>query len=110
MGNPRQAKRWLATNDPRWIRIRDAHLARQPLCVDCGSGSDPHVDHDNGRADRPEDYRASNLRTRCGSCHSVKTALENGSFGRKPGQAKAKGCDVNGTPLDRSHPWRGTQS
>lgn len=107
--NPRQARRWLATNSEAWRRLRASILASEPLCRRCAEHHTTTpatvVDHINGRADRPADYRRENLQSLCESCHAVKTALEDGSFGRTPGTAKAKGCDEHGTPLDRSHPW-----
>lgn len=105
----RQAKRWLATNDPRWRRIRARQLAREPLCRECKkrgtTTAATEVDHIDGKAAAPHDYRDENLQSLCLPCHSAKTALENGSFGRAPGQAKRAGCDANGIPLDESHPW-----
>ena len=68
------------------------------------------VDHIDGRAETAQDFRRSNLQGLCHTHHSVKTAIENGSFGRKPGTATRRGCDANGVPLDRSHPWRTNKS
>lgn len=105
----RQGKRWLATNDPKWRRIRARQLAREPLCRRCKAkgittGAN-EVDHIDGNAAEPRDYRDENLQSLCEPCHSAKTALENGSFGRAPGQAKRAGCDERGIPLDETHPW-----
>lgn len=112
--NPRQARRWLATNSSTWRAIRERQLCREPLCRHCAAQgvTTPAtvVDHINGRADRREDYREENLQSLCAACHALKTALEDGSFGRRPGAARAKGCDVDGTPLDRSHHWRTTRN
>lgn len=84
-------------------------LNREPLCRHCKAAglTTPavHVDHINGRADRLEDYLLTNLQPLCKTCHSVKTAQENGSFGRQAGKAGRRGCDVNGTPLEEGHPW-----
>jgi 5-methylcytosine-specific restriction protein A len=103
----RQAKRWLATNDPRWRRIRARQLAREPLCRHCKqkgiTTAATVVDHVDGHAATPQDYRDANLQSLCDPCHGVKTAVENGSFGRK--DAKQAGCDDKGNPLDRTHPW-----
>jgi len=107
-GQPRQAKRWLATNDVRWIRIRDRHLAIEPTCRRCGAGDSLEVDHIDGQAVCAHDYRDSNLQTLCSTCHAVKTASENGSFGRKPGASAPRGCDAQGRPLDPKHHWRKT--
>jgi len=105
----RQAKRWLATNDPRWRRIRARQLAREPLCRHCKADGltvpATVVDHIDGKAETAHDYRESNLASLCERHHSLKTAMENGSFGRAPGAAKRAGFDANGVPLDRTHPW-----
>lgn len=105
----RQAKRWLATNDPRWRRIRARQLTREPLCRQCKADGRTTaavvVDHIDGKAATAHDYRDENLQSLCEPCHSAKTALENGSFGRAPGTAKRAGCDDRGTPLDKEHPW-----
>lgn len=103
----RQARRHLPTNSTAWRRIREAHLMRQPLCVQCGAAHALEVDHIDGN---DANNHPGNLQTLCKACHSTKTAIENGSFGRKPGQAKRRGCDANGIPLDRNHPWRTSQS
>ena len=39
-----------------------------------------------------------NLQPLCASCHSVKTARDNG-------KNVSMGCDINGMPLDPTHPW-----
>lgn len=105
----RQVGRWLATNDPRWRTIRAQQLAKEPLCRHCKAEgkttSATVVDHIDGKAAKREDYRAENLQSLCKDHHDIKTALENGSFGRAAGVAKRAGCDSTGRPLDRSHPW-----
>ena len=65
---------------PAWRRLRAAHLAANPWCVDCGArGID--VDHvtpisaGGARLDR------TNLATRCHACHSRKTLAETKSVG-----------------------------
>lgn len=76
----RQARRYLATNNPVWRAIRLDHLEREPLCRHCKARGvvtpARDVDHINGRADREEDYQASNLQSLCGQCHKVKTRKE----------------------------------
>lgn len=102
----RQDRRWLATNSTAWRKLRWRILERDlHTCQVCGSPASV-VDHRDGKAAAPEDYRDSNLQSLCERCHSVKTALENGSFGRKPGLARQQGCDDRGIPLDRDHHWR----
>jgi len=46
----------------------------------------------------PSDNSMANLQSLCHSCHSIKTA-------RDHGKNVAMGCDLNGMPLDPSHPW-----
>lgn len=81
----RQARRALPTNSAKWRKIREAQLAREPLCRCCTALSivreATDVDHINGD---DSDHRDCNLQSLCGSCHSRKTALENGGFGREP--------------------------
>jgi len=64
--------------------MRAAHLAREPLCRHCAlnnrvtAATDvDHVDGDDGNND------PSNHQSLCRSCHSAKTARENGGFGRE---------------------------
>ena len=114
MASARQAKRWLATNDPSWLRIRASQLAAEPLCRCCKARGvvtpATEVDHVDGHAATAHDYRRENLQSLCATCHSTKTAIENGSFGHAPGAARRRGCDINGTPLDEKHPWRTPKS
>nr|WP_298575922.1 HNH endonuclease signature motif containing protein [uncultured Luteimonas sp.] len=55
------------------------------------------VDHISGD---PSDNRRNNLQPLCHECHSSKTMQERN--GRK---AVVKGCNVDGIPVDPSHPW-----
>lgn len=90
--------------------MRKAVLDAEPLCRHCSEEGRitpaVEVDHINGRADRAQDYERSNLQPLCRAHHSIKTALENGSFGRGRGKAARRGCDANGIPLDANHHWR----
>jgi 5-methylcytosine-specific restriction protein A len=74
--------------DRRWEKIRAAVLAEQPLCFSCEEqgwiAEATEVDHviplsRGGTHDR------NNLRPMCRSCHSRKTAREDGGFGRGRG-------------------------
>jgi len=68
-----------------WRKRRDRFLKRHPLCAICLSEGRTRqatcVDHvvpvTRGGADTPENWQAL-----CASCHSRKTAREDGGFGR----------------------------
>lgn len=71
----------------KWQQYSRAYRAKHPLChlklTDC-TGLSEAVDHIvpvNGAAD-PLFWRADNHQAVCKSCHSVKTAREDGGFGR----------------------------
>ena len=63
----------------RWRRLRRMILNRQPLCP-CGMAA-TDVDHIKPRNAGGDDS-PSNLQGLCKSCHSRKTATEDGGFGR----------------------------
>mgnify|MGYP003779313017 CR=1 FL=1 len=72
----------------RWRKIRARKLARDPLCEDPygvhGTGGAvveaTEVDHIVPKRDGGSD-RMENLQSLCKSCHSRKTALEDGRWG-----------------------------
>lgn len=72
--------------DARWRRIRARHLASHPLCVDClkhgRTEAAHHVDHIIPLR-KGGTHAAGNLQSLCASCHSRKTAKEDGGFGRE---------------------------
>lgn len=78
----RQQKRTLSTNSTIWRRLRDQVLREQPLCAECHRNrritEASVIDHVNGDA---TDNRRENLQALCASCHSRKTAREDGGFG-----------------------------
>jgi 5-methylcytosine-specific restriction protein A len=63
-----------------WRKLRAAILRRDPWCTDCGQEKSTEVDHvvpkSEGGTDDPR-----NLRGMCKSCHSRKTALQDGRWG-----------------------------
>lgn len=73
--------------DTAWNKLRALVLAEEPLCRPCRRADRvteaEHVDHDvplsrGGTNDR------TNLVPMCQSCHSAKTATQDGGFGRRP--------------------------
>jgi 5-methylcytosine-specific restriction protein A len=64
----------------RWRRLRRMILNRQPICARCPAAA-TEVDHIMPRAAGGGDDDA-NLQGLCKSCHSAKTASEDGGFGR----------------------------
>jgi 5-methylcytosine-specific restriction protein A len=87
-----------------WRKMRAAHLAAHPLCVDCqrrgrltAATVCDHIRNHNG--DPALFYDAANLQSLCHSCHSGAKQ----SFDRT---GRIRGCDANGMPLDPNHPWR----
>lgn len=84
LANVRKQRRALATNSSAWRVIRSIQLTREPLCRACAQrgratvASDvDHIDSRNTSCDQ------SNLQSLCHSCHSSKTAREDGGFGNR---------------------------
>ena len=63
-----------------WQARRRRILARDPWCRACGTERTSHVDHVIPRAHGGSDDD-SNLQGLCTSCHSRKTATQDGGFG-----------------------------
>jgi 5-methylcytosine-specific restriction enzyme A len=76
----------------RWRKIRDYHIALEPLCREClGKGKTvaaSEVDHIVPRAQGGTDDD-NNLQSLCKSCHSAKTAREVLNKGRGVGGSKS---------------------
>ena len=93
-------QRTLALDGKAWRTLRAAVLRETPLCVLCRTAVASEVDH---RDDDPTNNERSNLSALCKPCHSRKTNADRG-------HKVAWGCDVNGMPLDPSHPWNNEKS
>lgn len=71
----------------RWRHLRRIHLSGNPLCDACtrlgitalATDVDHIIPH---KGDEQLKYDADNLQSLCHSCHSIKTAKEDGGFGR----------------------------
>lgn len=83
----RDKKAYKRYQSKRWKVFREIYLAENPLCKnfdDCHNFAE-HVDHIK-RIESEEDklfYDENNLQALCRSCHSKKTAMEDGGFGNK---------------------------
>lgn len=93
----------------RWRKIRVLKLATDPLCEDCEAMgryvSASVVDHRKAVSQGGDPFPPlADLASLCPPCHSAKTAR-----GDEAGAARSskprKGCNPDGTPLDRRHPW-----
>ena len=77
-----QANRQFKTWDTTWRKMRQWVLTREPLCRECASQGQTtaatQVDHIDGDAFNNE---TANLQPLCASCHSRKTAREQGRAG-----------------------------
>ena len=89
----------------QWSRARVAHLQKHPLCRMCLMSGHTRaadvVDHIKPhKGDKALFWDSSNWQSLCTSCHSgAKQQIENSGIER--------GCDANGMPIDRGHPWNG---
>jgi len=96
-------KRTLSLNSSAWKTLRAEVLASEPLCRMCTARGlvvpATDVDHiEDSREDYTDDNSRENLQPLCHECHSLKTAAS-------MNKTVFLGCDVNGLPLDPSHPW-----
>lgn len=101
-GRDADPRRTLPLNSAAWQRLRASVLHSEPLCRICKARGiltqATDVDHVSGD---PSDNTPENLQPLCHECHSLKTA-------RDHGKDVYMGCDVDGMPLDPSHPWSKT--
>jgi 5-methylcytosine-specific restriction enzyme A len=73
---------WQRGYNAKWQRTRAAFLREHPLCAACGAKA-TEVDHKDGLGPLgPHGHDPLALIQYCRPCHSRKTALHDGSFGR----------------------------
>jgi len=86
-----------------WRELREYVLSQNPICVMCQSRGltvlAEEVDHIVPMSKGGEPYDLDNLQPLCKSCHSRKTAVDDGR------RQYVSGCDANGFPLDPAHPF-----
>jgi hypothetical protein len=64
------------------------------------------VDHKTAINDGGDPWEMDNLASCCASCHSRKTAREDGAFGAPKRKGPPMGaCDESGKPLNPKHWW-----
>src|SRR6185312_4677705 len=75
--------------------VRDLYQCQEPQCGASVAGKrEANVDHILSRQERPDlELELSNLRTLCQSCHSRKTARQDGGFGNAISACDATTCD-----------------
>ncbi|WP_420536203.1 HNH endonuclease signature motif containing protein [Elstera cyanobacteriorum] len=101
--DPRNVERAKPYSSPEWKALRAAHLKHNRTCTACCAPASV-VDHVRAwKGNQALFLDPSNLQSLCRSCHSKKTASQDGGFGN-PTEKKC-GCDTSGNPLDPSHPW-----
>jgi 5-methylcytosine-specific restriction endonuclease McrA len=82
-----------------WLKARGKYLADHRTCEAprCGQPSS-HVDHRLSRARGGASLDPSNFMALCPSCHSRKTARQDGGFGHAQSRQRPVGSD--GWPVD----------
>lgn len=104
-------KRWLHLYGTQWKKARELFLKAFPLCAECQLIGRVRlakvVDHIKAHdGDLELFWDRDNWRSLCISCHSRKTAREDGSFGNAKGKGKPKAdCKADGIPVDPNHHW-----
>lgn len=89
-------------NSSTWKRIRRVKLGQNPVCEICERNPASNVDHIKAINNGGDPVDSDNLQSLCHSCHSRKTIyVERLGYDHAP----VRGCDVDGTPLDKDHWW-----
>ncbi|MDR3362397.1 MAG: HNH endonuclease [Desulfovibrio sp.] len=84
-----------------WKYVRLSKLSASPWCEYCGAPAS-QVDHITPVESGGHPFDMDNLQCLCQTCHSRKSAAEDGGYGNR---RKVKGCRPDGTPLDPRHEW-----
>lgn len=101
-------------NTTNWQKLRAIKLSANPLCEDCEEVGflvfATVVDHRLAISAGGEPFPPiEELASLCARCHNAKTAR-----GPEAGAIRTtkprRGCDANGNPLDRRHPWNAEKS
>ncbi len=95
-----------------WKQARRIYLRSHPLCVDCQKQSRivqaTYLDHIKPhKGDLTLFWNQSNWQGLCHSCHSRKTAQQDGGYGNAPSNKPSKACGLDGIPTDSRHHWKG---
>lgn len=90
-------------NKSRWRQLRNLQLSAEPLCKLCEEAGKVTaatvVDHiEPHRGDEKLFWDQENLRSLCTPCHEHLASVKD-TTGIDPG------CNVDGEPLDKNHPW-----
>ena len=94
-------------NSTRWRKLRSKFLNEHPLCNYCEQRNiikpativDHIVPH---KGDLELFWSESNLQSLCKTCHDSAKAI-------KEQRGMIPGCDNDGMPLDKEHPWNKTE-
>jgi 5-methylcytosine-specific restriction protein A len=79
----RKAKRRFYQSEA-WRLFREDKLEREPICRICGKAPSTCVDHKVPVEERPDlALDDENTQGACWSCHSAKTASQDGGFGNR---------------------------
>ena len=97
---------------PEWRALRKRKLASRFNCQDCidrGTRTKANVvDHVIAISQGGDPFPPlDGLRSLCARCHNAKTA-RGAEAGAVRTSKPRKGCNPDGTPLDRAHPWSAT--
>lgn len=93
-----------------WKKARARYLREHPFCVDCQNAGKfvqaTYLDHIKPhKGDLELFWDELNWQGLCHSCHSRKTAQEDGGFGNKASSKPSKACGLDGIPIDNRHHW-----